>query len=294
MKKWRGIIVSALIIIFLAVGFALLFRSLDKPPYKVYPNTFQQRGMQDAIDGYAPKSRADSLFALEMLILQKSSQQEYNYKEGSPDIIKLLGGILSILVAIGAIGKLLYDFVNSKSDKRHEEIMGSFAENAEQHVELFDGIRSANDAKYRRVVIDVLTHIAADHLFHKRRYITADLRDLIKSQAQRLIELSSQIMDEKFTPEMLEYAFVCIEAKNKEAWHQVSELFGCDFLLYYKDGQGKSVTEFKKNLTKLAESNIINSKYDRYRAYAELFLHDIIENTLLQHEKYMESQVVMK
>jgi len=283
--KIKWILAVLAVSLFVSVGFYLMFNSLNRPTYKAYPERFQTRG-DSARDEYMPKNRADSLFALEMLILQKSDQDEFNYNQGRPDVQKLLTGILSILIALGGIGKLVYDFSNSKTEKRHSEILDKFAENAEQHVELFAGIKIATDTKNRKNVTDALAHIAADHLFHKRRYITPDLSELIKSQAQRLISLSNEIMNEKFTAEMLEYSFVCIETKNREALKQVGEIFGCDFIPFYKEGQTKCVNDFKANLVKLAQSNVINSKYDRYRAYAELFLHDIIESTLIKYEEF--------
>jgi len=288
--KLKWIFAVLAVSLFISVGFYLMFNSLNRPTYKSYPDRFQVRG-DSSRDEYIPKNRADSLFALEMLILQKSDQDEFNYTQGRPDIQKLLTGILSILVAIGGIGKILYDFSNSKTEKRHIEILDKFAENSEQHVELFEGIKIAADTKNRKDVTDALTNIAADHLFHKRRYITPELSEVIKSQAQRLISLSNDIMNEKFTAEMLEYSFVCIETKNKEALKQIVETFGCDFAPFYKEGQAKCVNDFKANLTKLAQSNIINSKYDRYRAYAELFLHDIIENTLIKYEEFKSASV---
>jgi hypothetical protein len=251
--------------------------------------------MQKAIDDYNPKSRSDSLVAIEMLILQKSDEQKYNLINSKPDIEKLLAGIGLILTALGGVGKLFYDFTSSRSEKKHGEIIEVLGEmkdelkiNKDQHFQFSDGLKIVYDTKAREVVCDALKHISEKHIYFKKQYITPELALLINSQTERLISLSEEIMTDRFTIETLALADVKIEERNRAAWVQVNSLFGCDFLINYKEGQKLAVDKFKSNLRELAESNIINSKYDRYRAYTEIFLHDIIENTLVQYDKFIK------
>jgi hypothetical protein len=287
------------IIVLIGIGFALLFKSLEPKPYKQYPNSFQQRGMQKAMDDYTPKTRADSLYAIEMLILQKSDERKYNDSNSKPDLGTLLGGIGAILLGLGGIGKVFYDSFGVRSDKRHTEIIDrfngvddKFEKNEEQHLQIFDDMKIVYDTKAKEAVADALRHIAEKHIYFKRKYISENMCLLINSQTQRLIELSDEIMTPNFTLESLALTEIKIEERNRQSWRQVAELFGCDFLVKYKISQKISVDKFKSNLKDLADKKITNSKYDQYRAIAELFLHDIIENTLLQYDIFVKEHKI--
>lgn len=295
-----------LIVIIMAViaSIWLLHRGTYTAPYKEYSSKFQQRG-DKLSDERVLKNVSDSLFAMQMEQLQLKDEIRNELKSNKLNWNDI---ILSITLLAGAIVGIMGLFFKWQDGKRsddifelkqlvvtnHNESVEFNKTNMEQHDKIYDKITLIDNIEIRKNITESLTFVAKKHIHYNRAWLPTEIQLLINGQTQRLIEVSEEIMTEQFDIETLSLAEIKIEDRSREAWKQVIELFGCDFLIKYKDGQEKAISEFKKRLSDIAYSNIVNSKYDRYRASAELFLHDLINNTITEYKKFTETNQNIK
>lgn len=252
------------------------------PPYRILSSKKITRSY-DTVDESIPKTDSDRMAILETSNSKLKDELRENIKESEPGWGWMVGAITSFMMCIISATKLIQEY-STKDIKA--KIDGNHTENLEDHAKIFESLKVVADMAVRKDITEALKFIARNHIHYNKSWLPDEMQILIDSQTQRLIELSEEIMTEHFDIEVLSVIDAKIEARNHEAWKQVAELFGCEFLVKYKDGQGRAVADFKKRLSDIAYSNVVNSKYDRYRASAEVFLHDIIGNTINEYKNF--------
>ena len=294
----KAMLVKTGMIALLIGGITLFHLGTKIKPYQVYSPTFVRRGtIEKAIDEYLPKNKSDSATVIKMAQLQFEDEIRNDIIKSKPDYKYIVSAIISFLGVL----VLFFTYMQKKSEaalallikenhfemvKNHEVTINLNKINVEQHEKIYDRLTMFDDMEAKDSVIDALTLVAKKHLFYNRIGLCDDLKLLIDSQAERLISLSKEIMVKKFDAETYSLTVVKIEQRNRQAWKQVEELFGKEFLALYKVGQKKAVEAFKKKLQDIVADNVTNSKLDRYRASAETFLQDIICNTIEQYQKF--------
>lgn len=284
------------VLLVLIISIYLLYKGTTVTPYKEYSSTFQQRGDAVTTDRF-PANRSDSLFLMQMEQLQLKDEIRNEFKSNKLNWNQI---ITSITLLIGAFVGIIGMFFKWQDGKRTEDIfkleqivVNNHSEsiefnkvNIDQHEKIYEKLTLVDNIELRKNVTDSLLYVAKKHIHYNRTWLPTEIQLVINGQTQRLIELSQEIMTEHFDMETYSLAETKIEGCNREGWEQVVELFGDEFLKHYKVGQQKAVCEFKRRLSDIAQSNVINSKYDRYRACAELFLHDLINNTIVEYKNF--------
>ncbi|MBV5347900.1 hypothetical protein JZU46_06780 [bacterium] len=294
----KDIILKTLTLVLVVTGLLLLHKGTLSPPYKEFSPTFVQRGLIDqAMEDYSPKNASDSAVMNRMMELQFIDEVRSNLQESKPDYNMIIASVGSFLLALTALWKIVNDSLNKKSDKRfetlsdivishHKERQEFEKVNTVQHEKIFDRLLLVDDRVLRDSVTEALKAVARKHIHYNKQFCSAEMQMLIDGQTERVIQLSEEIITTQFTFEMLSVAEAKMETQKRASWKQVVELFGCDYLVRYKVGQAKAIEEFYSRLNVLAKEGVVNSRYDRYRASAELFLHDLIGMAITEYENF--------
>lgn len=277
----------------ISIALTLLYFATRTTPYKEYPATFQQRGDEITTDRF-PRNASDSLFLMQIEQLQFKDETRNELNENK---INWSGVIVSGCLLIGAFVSILGLFFDWFEKKRANDIfelktivIDNHKENKLQHTQIYKILEVVEDITVRKNIAESFRSIARNYMHYQKGSIPEDLQTLITAQAERLIELSEQIMTERFSIDVYDVTVVKIEEQCRMAWHQVIELFGKEFLSYYKNAQANSVTEFKCKLRAIVEDTEFNGKYDRYKRAAEYFLDDLIRMTIAEYKRFKSTE----
>ncbi len=271
-RHWLIIMaISALVIGVLAFHIATV-----QPPYEFYSKTFETRGRVDkAMDEYTPMTASDSLYALQVEIAQKSDELAENIIKQRPDYNAVLVSMASFLTLIGILFKILFESLKTKDEKEHKRLEDLLVK---LHEETIFTITKVNDIVARDSIFKSLRKMAANYIHYNGHPVT--VHNLIAAQAERLIELMDQVMDEKLSFEFIDIVSAKIDDKSRIAWAQVCELFGQDFLKDYRIMQEIAISNYKKRLLQIVQDSFYNNKYERFFAISESFLEEIIKGTI--------------
>lgn len=289
MRMSKKIIVVAFIITAIVASILLLHRSTTVQEYKEYPPTFQQRGDVLPQDRF-PKNSSDSMFLLQMEQLQFKDEIRNELTSNNIDWNGVIASICLLSGAFVGIMGLFFKWINSKRETDIIElksiVIENHTQNLEQHNKIFKILEVVEDITIRKDIYESIRCIARNYMHYQKGSIPDNLQALITAQAERIIALSEQVMNEKFSLDVYDVIVVKIDEQSRIAWKQVAELFGCDFLVMYKSGQKEAVHSFKMRLKAIVNDTEFNSKYDRYRRASEMFLDELIQITLAKYKEF--------
>ncbi len=285
------------------IGLYVFHRSTNKPPYKVYPNTFQQRGDVLSEDRF-PKTASDTLYLMRMEQLQKYDEITNELENNRIDYNGIIAACSLILGSLIGIGKLLMDMSDRKNlaqmqdikdtvQTKHEyaftqfdAIIKKLDDNTKQHEDIYVKLSVVEDITIRKNIAEQIKAIAHNHIHYHCNEIPDSLKLLIISQAERIIAFSNQIMNEKFSPNVLAEALIKIDEQSKLAKKQAIEIVDSNFYKFYNPLKVIAEKGFKERLSAIANDTEFNSKYDRYRRAAEWFADELIRSTITAYKKY--------
>ena len=307
MKKHVYALVIIVVLALIIGSMYLFYKGTQQSQYQKFSDRFVYRG---DIGEYQPKDMNDSILLMQMEVLQFKDEVRNDLTSNRlnwGDIIISIAGIFAALVTvIGLIQKFFDD--KRKSDIRelqlavstnHVETKGFFAqttesltENTKQHNKIFNSLILVEDITVRRNITDKLRSIARGYLHYQKGILTQPMQTLITSQAERLIELSEQVMNESFSEEVYDMAAMRIDELSRVAREQVCELIGTDFMRSkYKEIQSRAVNNFKHSLYNISNDKVFNSKYERYTRAAETFLDELIRETIKSYNDHQKIAV---
>ena len=287
-----------LVVLFIIISFSssiwLLFRSTKVGEYKQYQSTFQQRGDALTEDRF-PKNTSDSIFMMQMEQLQFKDEVRNDLESNR---VNWEGIIASICLIIGSIVAVVGLFIKWADGKRELDIkdlkslvITHYNTNIEQHNKIYKVLEVVEDITVRKTIYESLRNIAKNYMHYQKGSIPEELQVLITSQSERLIEISEQVMNEKFSIEVYDMLVVKLDEQMRIAWKQVAELFGCDFLVLYKQSQRIAINSFKMRLKSIVEDTEFNHKYDRYKRAADIFLDELIQMTIAQYKRFKDDNI---
>jgi len=225
---------------------------------------------------------------MEQLQFKDETRNELNENK-----INWTGVIASGCLLIGAFVAILGLFFKWIDLKRSADItelktlvIDNHDENKTQHCHFFKMLEVIEDITVRKNIAESFRAIARNYMHYQKGSIPDDLQTLITSQAERLIELSEQVMTERFSIDVYDVAVIKIEEQNKIAWSQAIDLFGKDFLPFYKCAQSNAVKGFKEHLYSIVIDTDFNGKYDRYKRASEYFLDELIRLTIAEYNNF--------
>jgi len=285
MKK---VLFPSLVFLCFLIGMAGLYYSTRTKPYVKFEPTFQYRGQSGEklkvdIDTLQLFNLADSLYAWQVEMLQRTEEQKFNIKEQKPDFMALLGSIALLIGAIVGMAKLITDTGTQRLALSLDEFK---QDQKQEHAKIVEILEVVKDNTVRKSVIDSIRKVGQEHIHFKKGMIPDNFQTLIEGQTERLVELSEQIMTQEFSTESLEIATIKLNEQCRIAWRQVTDLFGSDFLPYYKEGQKAATDRFIDKLQAIVSDAIYNAKYSRYKLAAKVFLNELIEETTKQYKRY--------
>lgn len=303
MKTQRFILIIVIIAAF-SGGLYMIYRATNVQPYEQYPATFQQRGDQLTNERF-PKNASDTIFMMQMEQLQFKDEIRHELTENKinwNDIIASIGIILAGIVSViglffkWADGKRGVDILQLKQNinANHDEITNKLNENEKQHKDIFVKLEVVEDLTVRKEIREAFRAIARNYMHYRKGSIPSDLQIIISAQAERLVDLSDQIMSEHFTIDVYDATLIKLDEQCREAWKQVADLLGCDFLVLYKEAQEIATKTFKRKLKNIVTDSEFNGKYDRYKRAGESFLDELIPLTIEQYTKYKQNEVTAK
>lgn len=204
---------------------------------------------------------------------------------------ELVGGIAALLAVLLGGFKLIIHYSNKSLVRNinslREEVGEIKSENAEQHEKIFKTLSVVEDSVVRKEIIEELRTITRGYI-HYNKLIDTTAKILIDSQCERVVEVAEEMMNEKFTQEVLEQMIIKIDAGCAKGRQQVLELYGDGFLAEYTTLQQAALDTLMPKLHKIVTDGVTNSKYAKFKCATTAFLHDMISETLLlihNHEK---------
>lgn len=201
---------------------------------------------------------------------------------------ELLAAIAAILTAMfGGIRLMMY-MSNKPLNRKIESIR---TDNNLQHDKIFVTLAAVEDSVVRKNIIDELRGIARGYI-HYNKGISNDGKVIIDSQCERTVEVVEEMMDEKFTQELLDQSLVKMEIGIGKGEEQARNIYGDEFANYYGVIQKKAINELTLDMQHLVKDAIINSKYARFKSIVMAFLHQLISETaLLIHQWEKEHSI---
>ena len=306
-KNFVGILIICALIIIGSIALSVV--STKTEPYKEYSPYFQQRG-DKLTDERFPKNASDSLFAVQMEVRQYQDETRNELNENKINWTGVISGGSGILIAfLGILGSLFTYMDKRRSneivaltlhvdtqhyetrqviDDNHSEAIKRLDINEEEHRGIHKILEVVEDITVRRAIEESFRGISRNFMYYQKGNIPETLQTLITAQAERLIELSDQIMTEHFTMPDYEFALIKIEEQCKIGCRQVVHIFGEKFLSYYKCAQGKATKEFKYKLLLMANDEKFNGKYGRYKRAGEGYLDTLISLTIEEYKRYTQ------
>ena len=285
----RKNLVVLLIISTFTFSIYLLVESTKVADYKQYPSAFQQRGDR-LLEERFPKTASDSLFMMEMEQLQFKDEVRNDLESNR---INWQGVIASICLIIGSIVAVVGLFIKWADGKRESDIkdlkslvITHYNTNIEQHNKIYKVLEVVEDITIRKNIYESLRNIARNYMHYQKGSMPEELQILIAAQSERLIEISEQVMNEKFSMEVYELFVVKMDEQMRVACKQVADMFGCDFLILYKQAQKLAADSFKMRLKAIVEDTDFNHKYDRYKRAADMFLDELIQTTIAKYKEF--------
>lgn len=285
----KKFIFAVIIAIAIITAILLLYKSTEIKEYKEYPPTFKQRGDVITTERF-PKNASDSLFMMQMEQLQFKDEIRNELKNNDLDWNGIIASLCLLIGSIVAIIGLFFKWMDSKRAidiiELKSLVSDNHIQNLSQHDKIYKILEVVEDITIRKNIYESIRGIARNYMHYQKGSIPEDLQVLITSQAERLIALSEQVMNEKFSSDVYDVFVVKLDEQIRISWKQVTELFGCDFLIMYKTGQKQAVNSFKMRLKAIVEDTEFNSKYDRYKRASETFLDELIQLTIAKYKEF--------
>lgn len=300
LMKTKHYIIIVVLIILIGISLGGMYFSTKTKPYKEFSPVFVQRG--DALpDERFPKNASDTIYAIKMEVRQFKDEMRAelnNNKINWPGVIGS-GGVL-ITSFLGILG-LFFSRVDKRRESgteelrltiiaNHNEAINKLDENTNEHKEIFKMLETVEDITVRKSIEDSFRSISRNYMHYQKGTIPEKLQILITTQGERLIELSEQIMSENFTEAVFDLALLKLDEQCKIGIRQAEELFGKDFIPYYRYAQIISVKEFITRLKKILSDCEFNGKYGRYRRAGEILLDTLIPLTIEQYRKFINEK----
>lgn len=270
---------SIMAALFFLAGLISFHLATQQPPYEFYSKTFVTRGhVEDAMEKYTPQTASDSLFEMKVELAQKSDELVENIIKQRPDYNTILISLASFLSLIGILLKILFDSLQKKDDNKHKELEDLITK---FHTETLHAITKIKDIEVRDAIFKSLRKLASNYIHFNKQPI--EVHNLIASQSERLISIMEEVMDEKLSYEFLDMIGAKIDQRARQAWKQVKELFGDEFLCQYRVMQEDSIAAYKMKLLQIVQDDYHNNKYERFYAASEAFLGCLISKTIDLH-----------